>query len=120
MRRTLVACGAGLGMAAVLLAGLSAVHSLFLSLLVAGIVVRALRRAPRHVRLSFPEPGTIVVQARADQPALRGRFDPLYAGGPYCALRIRDPAHGHRVIGLFRDEIPPETWRRLQVALRVA
>lgn len=120
MRRTLVVCGAGLAGSAIFLSDLPAAYAFLLLLLLAWVVYRALRRAPGQVRLTLPEPGIVLIRPRDDQPALRGRFDALYASGPYCALRIRDPAHGNRVVGLFRDELPPEAWRRLQVALRVA
>lgn len=118
MRRTLVACGAGLALFSLSLLGFPAPVLLLTSLPVLLFALHSIRRAPSAVCLNLPEPGLVAIRFRPDQPLHQGRFDPLYASGPYCALRVRDPANGNRVFGLFRDELPTDSWRRLQVALR--
>ena len=118
MRRNLIAVVSILALLAIGITGLAPLWKALLALVVVFGAGVSLRKAPVGLMIRIPGQGLLEVRSAADAESWQGRFDPLYANALFCAFRIRDPGRGRRVFGCFRDELPPETWRRVQVALR--
>lgn len=117
-RRLLIGSGTALALVAVDRTGLEAWASIAVVLLVIVVAALALRAASHRLRIRTPQHGLVIVEAETVPGAWQGRLEPLYTSGFYCAFRVVDPARGKRLFGLFRDELDPSSWRRLQVAVR--
>ncbi|MBY6205787.1 protein YgfX [Halomonas denitrificans] len=120
LRRLLVGLATLLALVAVVRSSLAAWMALPSGLVVLALGARALYGGSKRLRIRYPQPGLVVVDTEARTGRWQGRFEPLYTSGFYCAFRVTDPARGSRVFGLFRDELDPDAWRRLQVVLRGA
>jgi hypothetical protein len=70
-----------------------------------------------RLHLDRIEDGRLRVQTPAGE-TLHGTLQTHYCSRFFCAFAVDDPAAGIRVFGLFQDEVDPERWRRLRVALR--
>ena len=117
MRRSLIAVIGALSLVAVATAPVPGWAVLFGAVLVVAVAGRALRRAPGAHRVERIEGGRIRLRTPAGS-CLHGAVEPAYSSGFFCAFTVHDPVAGSRRFGLFRDELDPEGWRRLRVALR--
>ncbi|NKI35467.1 hypothetical protein HFP89_09845 [Wenzhouxiangella sp. XN79A] len=116
-RAWLVTLVGALAVLAAVTAPISPWAALPATLFVVAVVVHALLGSPGRHHVERIEGGRIRLRTPSGQ-CLQGALQPAYCSGFYCAFTVHDPVAGSSRFGLFRDELDPDGWRRLRVALR--